>query len=69
MRPLSVPAQPPSLREAIRWIGRLGGFLARQGDGAPGVKVLWRGLRQLQAMGIGLRLAKAVAHGVQSSDE
>ena len=55
-------------RQAMRLIGRLGGFLA-QGDGEPGVKVLWRGLRQLQAMVIGFRLAKAVAHGVQSSDE
>ena len=65
----ALPAQPPPLREAIRWIGRLGGFLGRKGDGEPGVKALWRGLRQLQAMVIGFRLAKAAAHGVQSSDE
>jgi Transposase Tn5 dimerisation domain/Transposase DNA-binding len=65
----ALPAQPPSLREAVRWIGRLGGFLGRKGDGEPGVKVLWRGLRQLHAMVVGFRLAKAAAHGVQSSDE
>lgn len=41
------PPSPPSLREAVRWIARLGGFLARKGDGEPGVKVLWRGLRRL----------------------
>lgn len=41
-------ATPPSLREAVRWIGQLGGFLARTGDGEPGVKVLWRGLRRLE---------------------
>lgn len=35
-----------------------GGFLGRKGDGEPGVKALWRGLRQLQAMVIGFRLAK-----------
>jgi hypothetical protein len=64
-----LPVQPPSLREAMRWIGRLGGFLGRKGDGEPGVKVLWRGLRKLQAMVLGFRLAKALAHGVQSSDE
>ena len=62
----ALPAQPPPLREAIRWIGRLGGFLGRKGDGEPGVKALWRGLRQLQAMVIGFRLANS---GVQSSDE
>jgi hypothetical protein len=65
----ALPLQPPPLRQAMRRIGRLGGFLARKGDGEPGVKVLWRGLRQLQAMVIGFRLAQAVAHGVQSSDE
>ena len=63
-----LPPQAPPLQQAMRWIGRLGGFLARKGDGEPGVKVLWRGLRQLQAMVTGFRLAKAGTHGVQSSD-
>jgi hypothetical protein len=44
------PASPPSLSEAVVWIARLGGFLARKGDGPPGVKTLWRGLRRLQDM-------------------
>ena len=26
-----------ALRQAVHWIGRLGGFLARRGDGEPGV--------------------------------
>lgn len=39
--------RPPTLREAVRAIARLGGFLARKGDGEPGVKVLWRGLARL----------------------
>ena len=38
---------PPTLREAVRGIARLGGFLARTSDGEPGVKVLWRGLARL----------------------
>jgi hypothetical protein len=42
-----LPSQPVSLREAVRQIARLGGFLGRKGDGEPGVKVLWRGLRRL----------------------
>jgi Transposase DNA-binding/Transposase Tn5 dimerisation domain len=41
------PATPPSLRQAVHWIGRLGGFLARRGDGEPGVTVLWRGFQHL----------------------
>jgi len=41
------PEQPPSLRQAIRWIGKLGGFMGRKSDGEPGVTVLWRGLQRL----------------------
>lgn len=33
----------PTIREVIRWIAQLGGFLARKGDGEPGVISLWRG--------------------------
>jgi hypothetical protein len=43
-----LPDQPPSLRQVVRWIGQLGGFLGRKGDGEPGVKVLWRGWQRLQ---------------------
>jgi hypothetical protein len=44
----AVPQHAPSLGQAVRWIGQLGGFLARKGDGEPGVKVLWRGWTRLQ---------------------
>ena len=43
-----LPPQPIDLREAVRQIARLGGFPGRRGDGEPGVKVLWRGLRRLE---------------------
>lgn len=43
-----LPKQPPTLRQAVRWIAQLGGFLGRRGDGEPGVKVLWRGWTRLQ---------------------
>jgi Transposase Tn5 dimerisation domain len=43
-----LPEAPPSLRQVVRWIGQLGGFLGRKGDGEPGVKVLWRGWQRLQ---------------------
>lgn len=42
------PATPPSLQQAVVWIARLGGFLGRQGDGNPGPKTIWRGLRRLE---------------------
>ena len=44
------PRQAPTLRQAVRWIARLGGFLGRRGDGEPGPIVLWRGLQQLRAI-------------------
>jgi transposase-like protein/transposase Tn5 family protein len=40
--------RPPTLRQAARWIGQLGGFLGRKSDGQPGPVVLWRGLQRLQ---------------------
>jgi Transposase DNA-binding/Transposase Tn5 dimerisation domain len=43
----TLPSTPPPLRQAVHWIGRLGGFLARRGDGEPGVTVLWRGFQHL----------------------
>jgi hypothetical protein len=41
------PLSPPSLNTCVRWIAQLGGFLARKGDGEPGVKTIWQGLRRL----------------------
>ncbi len=41
------PKTPPSLRDAVRMIATLGGFLGRKRDGEPGVKTIWRGLRRL----------------------
>lgn len=41
------PEKPPTLREAVRMIASLGGFLGRKGDGEPGTKTLWLGLQRL----------------------
>ncbi len=49
----TLPQQVPTLRQAVHWIARLGGFLDRPGEGEPGVTVLWKGfqhLRDLTAM-------------------
>jgi hypothetical protein len=45
-----LPAEPPSLRTAIRLVAGLGGFLGRKGDGEPGCQTLWLGLQQLDAI-------------------
>jgi hypothetical protein len=42
-----LPPSPPTMREAIRWIASLGGFLGRKGDGEPGITTTWRGWQRL----------------------
>ena len=41
------PDHPPTLREVMRMVASLGGFLGRKGDGEPGTKSLWLGLQRL----------------------
>ena len=41
------PEEPPSMGEAIRMLGAMGGHLGRRRDGPPGTQVLWRGLQRL----------------------
>jgi hypothetical protein len=43
-----LPQSVPTVRQAVRWIAQLGGFLGRKGDGQPGVVVIWRGWQRLQ---------------------
>ena len=42
------PPTPPTVRQAVRWIAQLGGFLGRKSDGEPGVTVIWWGWQRLQ---------------------
>lgn len=46
-RSVQSPARVPTVAEAMLWIARLGGFLARRGDGHPGATVIWRGWQRL----------------------
>lgn len=41
------PKEPPVMRDAIRMIASLGGFLGRKADGEPGTTTVWRGLERL----------------------
>ena len=52
-----LPKQCPTVKEAVLWIAKLGGFLARKGDGQPGPICLWRGLRRLKDMTAGFMFA------------
>jgi hypothetical protein len=42
-----LPKRPPTLHEAVRWIGRLGGHLGRKSDGPPGLKTVWPGYQRV----------------------
>lgn len=47
----------PRLNEVLRQIACLGGFLARKGDGEPGVMTIWRGLKKVH---IGVKMMQAL---------
>jgi hypothetical protein len=49
-RTRNLPQKVPTIKEAILYIARLGGFLGRKGDGEPGVKVIWKGFRELNTV-------------------
>jgi hypothetical protein len=48
----------PTIEQATKWIGRLGGHLGRKRDGMPGVRTLWRGWRDLALLVAGYRAGK-----------
>ena len=52
------PKVTPPLNTVVRLIAQLGGFLARKGDGEPGAKTLWLGLRDIAVFVQGLRFAR-----------
>jgi Transposase DNA-binding/Transposase Tn5 dimerisation domain len=54
----TTPQPVPTIRQAVVWIGRLGGHLNRKGDGMPGVRTLWRGWRDLTLLVAGYRLGR-----------
>ena len=58
-RPAHAPEHAPALtlREALRRVAKLGGFIGPKSDGEPGTETLWRGLLCLDGMTTGWRLA------------
>ena len=53
-----VPKTVPRLNSVVRLIARMGGFLCRKGDGEPGAKTLWLGLRDVAVFVEGARFAR-----------
>lgn len=46
-KPPSKSQKPPTIQQAMLWIGRIGGHLNRKSDGMPGLKTLWQGFQGL----------------------
>jgi len=46
-----------TVRDFVMGVAKLGGFMGRKGDGNPGTKVLWQGLRRLEDLVAGFMLA------------
>ncbi|MFC7632837.1 IS4 family transposase [Paraburkholderia humisilvae] len=58
------PDTPPCLNEVVRLVAMPGGFLARKGDGEPGVKTIWQGLQRVMDFAAGLRFARELGQGL-----
>lgn len=43
----SIPPAPPTIKDAVLLLAKVGGFLGRKSDGEPGAKVIWRGIMVL----------------------
>ncbi|MBM4080110.1 MAG: hypothetical protein FJ278_10460, partial [Planctomycetes bacterium] len=56
----------PTIAEAVQWTAKLGRFWGRKGDGHPGVKVLWRGLKRLSALVEGYHLSSILGPRLRS---
>lgn len=54
------PKKTPTVREVVRQIAMLGGFLGRKGDGEPGVKTLWQGFARVSSFARGAEKMKAI---------
>lgn len=49
-----------TVRDFVRSVGILGGFMARKSDGEPGVKTVWTGIRRLEDLVDGYTLVDAM---------
>ncbi len=52
-----------TVRDFVRGVARMGGFLGRKHDGNPGVRTLWRGYQRLQDMLLGFHLHPPLKSG------
>ena len=49
-----------TIEEAVKQTAKLGGYLARKGDGSPGIKTLWIGFQTLSNIVYGMMMGKKI---------
>jgi hypothetical protein len=52
------PSDGMTAQEFWRYVARMGGFLARRGDGEPGWQTIWRGWQKLDLMTLGVSVIR-----------
>jgi len=57
-----------TVRDFVRGVAKLGGFLGRKSDGEPGALTLWRGYQRLQDMLAGFQLHASLATTKRQKD-
>jgi hypothetical protein len=62
------PEQPPSLADAIKMLGALGGHLGRKSDGQPGTTYIWRGIQKLDVVTEMYKVFTAAYHDKRTAD-
>ena len=62
-RTRDLPEQLPTVRQVVRWIARLGGFLGRRRDKEPGITVIWRGWQRLNDIASTWLIFHSISYG------
>jgi hypothetical protein len=52
----------PTINEVLRLVAQIGGFLARKGDGEPGVQTIWRGIQELRVAVTTIQILRKLGH-------
>ncbi|MDR0615102.1 MAG: hypothetical protein LBF82_04015 [Lactobacillales bacterium] len=47
-RIVTLPEEPPNIKQAVIWLRKLGGFMNRKSDNLPGTMTLWRSYENLK---------------------
>lgn len=45
-----INTEPIAVKQAIYWIGKLGGYIGRKSDVSPGITTIWKGWTRLMNM-------------------